>query len=61
MQAVLIFRRLYKVPEVHLNRHLVMEGSALADEIGKSTLTNRKEVNPLHLNHFHRESTLIDV
>jgi hypothetical protein len=61
MQAVLISRRLYKVLEVRSNRHLAMDRSALADEIRKSTLTNRNEVNPLPLNSFHGESTPIDV
>ena len=61
MQAVLISRRLYKVPEVRWNRHLEVDGSALANEIRKSPLTNRKKINPLHLNCFDSESIPIHV
>lgn len=64
MQAVIVSLLLYKALEVHWNHYLATDGSALADGEGgknlrrKSTLTDRKQVNPLPLNTLHRKSTL---
>jgi hypothetical protein len=58
MQAVIVFRRLYKVPEFRWNRHLVMDGSGLADLRRKGTLTDRKKAKSPPLNTIHRKSVL---
>jgi hypothetical protein len=57
MLALIVSRLLYRAPEVRWNRHLTIDGSALADIIRKSTLTNRKEAHPHPLSILHRKST----
>jgi hypothetical protein len=58
MQALIVSRPSCKVQEVHWNRHLAMDGSALADLRRKNTLTDRKEVHAAPFNTLHGEFTL---